>query len=144
MSQSSDDKRTRLRYSSGVTRTAVARALISAWGLWFTALSADASALHSCPMHDGTAASGHSAHMHGMAHATDDGAPAKHDAAAACTCMGPCCSSAPAAVASEHTTLREITLTFAADVPAGPAGVIPQLRAHALPFANGPPFTAAI
>jgi hypothetical protein len=127
-----------------VIRSTVLRAMVSAWGLWFTVLSADSAALHSCPMHDGAAAGGHSAHIHMAAQGADTSAPAKHDAAAACTCMGPCCSSAPTALASQHQALREITSTFVCATPAGRASVVPQLRAHALPFANAPPSTSAI
>lgn len=123
-------------------RSAAARSLVSVWGLWFTVLSADASAIHSCPMHDGAGAGGHAAHMH-MAHAADAGAPARHDTAAACTCMAPCCGSA-AAITSQRESLRDVTATFVAASPASHHGVQPQPRAHALPFANGPPVSASL
>jgi hypothetical protein len=135
------------------------RALIAAWGIWFTAALTNAGGLHTCPTHGNHAA--HSAVGADQASPSHDGAMAGMDHGAAgaatstssrsqdtqhgpnaCTCLGSCCCAAPVAAPAAPRDAFVVALIDAppADYPEVAAPSFEREYAH--PFANGPPAQA--
>jgi hypothetical protein len=120
------------------------RVLIALWGLWFTTALSEPAGAHTCPMHGGHGA--HSAQTSASeAHGAHEGHhhPAK-SSSKACTCLGQCSTTPPIAVPVAPT---ELAAARVIDVGVGDfaeLSVSVGRRAHALPFANGPPSTIAL
>jgi hypothetical protein len=128
------------------------RALIAVWGLWFTTALIEPAGLFACAVHGShsasatpdAAATDHSMHAGGggavASHATQ---PADSDSSHShCTCLDHGCCAVAAAVGatpivvSTGELLQRTTVRFQTDDD------VAVQRAHALPFANGPPATA--
>lgn len=136
-------------YYSSVRRPLWFRALTAFWGLWFAVALIEPAGIHQCPVHGlaagqmvGMAAMPDMAPMAGMAGmaTAHDASPAGHSHhGATCTCLSIGCSSpafaAPgtAVVLAHYAVVRGAAPNFA-DAPHPIVA-----RAHALPFANGPP-----
>jgi hypothetical protein len=117
------------------------RALIAIWGLWFTAALSEAPGIHTCAVHGDhaghAAGAGHAGHM---VHGSAPSAPADSQRApATCTCLGLCCCVAPVAEPAASIDLPESIVRVAVTAPVGSLAISVVLRAHSLPFANGPP-----
>lgn len=124
-----------LLYFVMVRKHAWFRALVAVWGLWFTAALSEAAGLHTCAMHGNHAvAQAHSGHA--AAEHSGHGAPSH--ASKACTCLGFCCA---ASVATPRVSIQPAVVSIQRETAVfSPAGATLSItRAHALPFANGPP-----
>lgn len=152
----------------GVRRPLWYRALIAAWGIWFTAALSNAGGLHTCPTHGGPgnhaahasaagnlASATHDAAMSGMDHGTavgdlsssasselGSGSQDTQHSQNACTCLGSCCCAAP--IASPEPAREAFVFTLVDAPPAEyPDVAAPSVeREYAHPFANGPPAQA--
>lgn len=129
------------------------RIMVSLLACWFVVSISEPAMLHSCPMHDGTAASSegsahgehHMSHMpaaptgeNAVASATDH-APPEPTAPHACTCMGDCSASvtvAPTSIARMGWLAGIIDIATNVSVA---HQVVPVDADFVLPFANGPP-----
>lgn len=128
-------------YNCLVRRLAWVRALIAVWGLWFTAALSEAPGIHACAVHGDhaghVAGVGHAGHM---VHGSGTSAPAdSHRAPATCTCLGHCCCVAPVGAPATSIELPDSIVRVAVTAPLTKLAAPVVLRAHSLPFANGPP-----
>ena len=116
-------------------RSFVARALSTAFALWFAAVLGDPGVLHACPEHGAHA--GHAAHATHQMAGGDHGAPAQHKG---CTCVGSCCAAPVIAPLPEIATFAVSTRIIPAVAQQEPSPDAPAPKAYRLlPFANGPP-----
>lgn len=115
-------------------RTVLLRALTAIWSFWFAAAFLELPVVHACAVH-GTAAgatAGHHAHHHGSSSSQPN------QKGPQCTCLSQCSGSSPAVLATSP--LVASTSTIEVDrVEHRALSVILVARAHAQPFANGPP-----
>jgi hypothetical protein len=158
-------------YPSSVRHPLWYRALITLWAIWFTTALIEPAGFMACPMHSGMVAGLPAGMAHlgpvaaplshaGMTHdamthdavahdamaqdvtdlaATDAPAPTHHDC---CTCLGQCCTMAPAELSSPALALvLPATLQTMVARYEQTARLVARVE-HALPFANGPPRTA--
>jgi hypothetical protein len=124
-------------------RPAWLRAFAAVWAIWLqAALLAPASFDH-CPEHGSHAAAMHVADHAGHAMAHDHGAPADQHGKHACTCLGACCCAAPVAVPATSVEAPLVASLEAAPISLSDVSIVPALRPHSLPFANGPPTSQA-
>jgi hypothetical protein len=129
------------------------RALIAIWGIWFAAALLEPGGLHSCPLHGGAGhVHGGMSGMHDMHAMHGTSAPAhwstehvsgtdspSHRSSDVCTCLGLCCCVPVVALASQVAALPGAA-TVDVEAPTYREFSAPRIRrAHALPFANGPP-----
>ncbi len=134
------------------------RPLLAVWGLWFVAALAWPMGLRSCPQHGvNSAHAGHMGHMAGMAdgvHVAPGATTAQssdehsgqsgHQSGDCCTCFGMCCCATTLIAPARATDLPRPVVVDAA-VATYPDVAAPTVRrAHALPFANGPPLEIAL
>ena len=124
-------------------RPAWLRAFAAVWAVWLqAALLAPASFDH-CPEHGSHAVQLHVADHAGHHMAHDHGAPADQHGKHACTCLGACCCAPPVAVPSIRIDAPLVASVDAAPIGIVDVSVVPALRPHSLPFANGPPSSQA-
>jgi len=111
------------------------RALLAVWGLWFTAALSEPAGLHTCPMH-GAHAMAQASGAHGSAEHAGHNVPSH--SSKDCTCLGLCCA---ASIASPRVSIQPAVVSVQHETASfSPDAAAPRIvRAHALPFANGPP-----
>ena len=130
--------------------------MISLWAIWFATALTEPAAIFACPMHSGITAAASAREALANAgpadvhHHAEDADQSASDATSpvserkdhsCCTCLGQCCTMAPAMLRAEPFTLSvRIARQTAARGHALTARV-PLPVAHRLPFANGPPHT---
>jgi hypothetical protein len=115
-------------------RTALSRALMGGWLLWFTATVAQPPQVRVCPIHVS------SAHEHGghAMHGASSHSPAGHHAT--CDCPDECrCGAPTVAPVAAAFSIRAPRVVSCADPAVDTTLAVALLRAHALPFANAPP-----
>ncbi len=155
---------------SRVRRPLWFRALITLWGIWFATALTEPAGFLTCPMHSGAGHhatetpfasahvaetpadaadhSGHDAHYDAHRAAPTEEVSATESSARApshiCSCLGECCSSAPARAADPIAAPPTVVVRDGSRVRvASDALVTPARRDHALPFAIGPPIAPA-
>lgn len=152
-------------YDSAVKHPVWLRAMTALWALWFTTALVEPAGFMACPMHSGMGhvmeTAGpmampapaqvvpHEHLMSGAAQMTSEqevSKTAQNDATKApseehhsCTCLGQCCTMAPAESAQPVVALFLTPLLQTAAPRFEHTDRIPERAAYALPFANGPP-----
>ena len=111
-------------------RTVWVRILTAVWSFWFAAAFLELPGAHACAVHDAVAQPGAHAHHHHDSSPTQKG---QH-----CSCLGHCCGTSPAVLATPSLGVEAGISELPPAVFAAPAVVV-VTRAHARPFANGPP-----
>ncbi|MGH7719748.1 MAG: hypothetical protein ACREON_13010 [Gemmatimonadaceae bacterium] len=129
---------------SKTLRVRVLGAILSA--VFLFAMSAQAAAVHRCPVHDGALASAPAAtgdsHQHGDHASASEHGPAADRESPHCCCIGQgCCSAAIVPFAAARVAPAPLSACECA-APAGALSRSPRAPPHFLPFANGPPHTA--
>ena len=122
-------------------RPAWLRAFVTLWAIWLQAALLDPGSFDRCPEHARYATAGQPvAHAGHAAHASHEhGAPTEHHGQHACTCLGACCCAAPVALPATNVESPVITTVDHAPIRVADVAVVPAIRPHSLPFANGPP-----
>ena len=135
------------------------------WGVWFATALAEPAAFFACPMHSPTPASvvhapnsptaalqlaasvpraaehhQHDARVVPAGHQQHSDAPAH----SCCTCLGECCTMAPADLPRAAIAIPALTEHHPAAAAFAYTARLPQRADHALPFANGPPLTTLL
>jgi hypothetical protein len=111
------------------------RFLLTIWAFWLGAALTESGNFVACPMH-GAAAS--AMESHAKAHAGHEHSSRQNDSHQ-CSCLGECCSTAPASVAKAPTIALGAIVDPAVVAPEAPRAFEPSPVPHRLPFANGPP-----
>jgi hypothetical protein len=105
--------------------------LTAVWSFWFAAAFLELPGAHACPVHDSIAQAGAHAHHH---HGSAPGQKGQH-----CSCLGQCCcGSSPAVLATPSFAVEAKVSELPRVIFRAPTPVF-IARAHAQPFANGPP-----
>ena len=130
--------------------------MISLWAIWFATALTEPAGLFACPKHSGISAPVASpvtpdvagpavVHQHGpvadqsVRDATSK-APERSDHSC-CTCLGQCCTMAPAMLPDDSFTLQLRAERQGDGSGHAQTARLPQRVDHRLPFANGPPYT---